>query len=177
MSNEPAVAPRRLSGVLLRAWPAQTLAVLALVTGLFAMHGLASSHAGMSSAMPAEILSDPASAHGAGASGRPGVLNELAARTATSIARVERPPQRPIHEAVPVRGQITPSHAADGALQDGMGVVCLAVLTAALALLVVHRKLALHWAAPPSLAASTSLRLAAPARPPPDLHRLCVLRT
>jgi hypothetical protein len=177
MSNKPGVDLRRLPGVLLRTWPAQTLAVLALVMGLFAMHGLASSHAGMSASMPAEAMSDPASAAGASTGGRLGVMNEGAARLATSVALVKRLPQTPTHEAVPLRRQIAPLTATDGAVQHGMGVVCLAVLTTALALLTLHRNVAVRWAAAPSLAASGVLRIAALPRPPPDLHRLCVSRT
>lgn len=171
MGDEQPAAARPAAGVRLRTWPARTLAVLALLAGLFAMHGLAGAHAGMSPLMPAEAMSDTASD---AANTGTGMMLEEAPRTATSAALVT---QTSRHEAAPLTRLSAPGTATDGAGQHSMGAVCLAVLTAALLLLVLHRQGTLRWATTPTRAALALLHVPALPRPPPDLQRLCISRT
>ena len=152
-----------------RAAPARLLALLAVLVGLLAMHGLASSHHSPASA--AGRPSGPAERHVAAAVQAPDV--PLApARHGEAAGSSAQQPTGPL--AVPSGS----SCATD--CVPGLVALCVAVLATAVvvATAVLLRDRARHWGSRPALGTARAPTAARFDLPPPDpVRELCVSRT
>ena len=160
-----------------RAAPVRLLALFAVLVGLLAMHGLASSH--HSHATAAERPAGPAEGHVAAT-----VVNHHIA----AALQAHDVPHAPAHDGAaagsPAQQPTSPLAAPSGPSCDtdcvtGRVALCLAVVAAAViatAVLLSHR--ARPWGSRPALGTARAPTAARLAPPPPDpVRELCVSRT
>ena len=161
-----------------RVAPARLLALLAVLVGLLAMHGLASTH--HSAATAAERPAGPAERHFAAA-----VVNRHSAAT----VQAHDVPHAPAHHGAaaagsPAQQPTGPRAAPSGPACDtdcvtGLVALCVAVLAVAViatAVLLSHR--ARPWGSRPALGTARAPTAARLDPPPPDpVRELCVSRT